>query len=97
MRRGLVLGLLGNSGNTTGPHLHFHVNDGPLPLASDGVPYVIDQFVVQGTLVSADDLDTELRHPEIPVTVVPGPRPGRHAREMPANLGLISFPERRGR
>ncbi|MGV1014964.1 MAG: M23 family metallopeptidase, partial [Methyloceanibacter sp.] len=29
---GQVLGLLGNSGNTDTPHLHFHVMDGPSPL-----------------------------------------------------------------
>lgn len=97
VHRGQVLGLLGNSGNTSGPHLHFQVNDERLPLGSDGVPYVINRFRVQGQVMSADDLESELEHPEIPVTVVPGPNPGHHGREMPANLSLISFPERGGR
>jgi murein DD-endopeptidase MepM/ murein hydrolase activator NlpD len=39
--RGQVLGLVGNSGNSTEPHLHFHVSDGPLPLGSEGLPYAI--------------------------------------------------------
>ena len=30
VRRGQVLGLVGNSGNSTEPHLHFHVSDGKL-------------------------------------------------------------------
>lgn len=97
VRRGQILGLLGNSGNTTGPHLHFHVNDGILPLASDGVPYVIDRFHVQGIAVSEDDLETEMKHPEVPVVLVPGPRPGMRAREMPADLSVVSFPEHGGR
>jgi murein DD-endopeptidase MepM/ murein hydrolase activator NlpD len=35
---GEVLGRLGNSGATTGPHLHFHLMDGPALLGSDGLP-----------------------------------------------------------
>jgi murein DD-endopeptidase MepM/ murein hydrolase activator NlpD len=48
VRRGQVLGLVGNSGNSTEPHLHFHVCDGNSPLASNGLPYVITEFQVQG-------------------------------------------------
>ena len=36
---GQVLGLLGNTGNTDTPHLHFHVMDGPSPLLANGLPY----------------------------------------------------------
>ena len=48
VRRGQVLGLVGNSGNSTEPHLHFHVSDGNSPLGSNGLPYVITEFEVQG-------------------------------------------------
>ena len=40
-KRGQVIGLLGNSGNSTEPHLHFHVSDGVSPLGSEGLPYAI--------------------------------------------------------
>jgi murein DD-endopeptidase MepM/ murein hydrolase activator NlpD len=46
VRRGQVLGLVGNSGNSTEPHLHFHVSDGASPLGSEGLPYVVDAFEV---------------------------------------------------
>jgi len=36
--QGQVLGRLGNSGATTGPHLHYHLMDGPKILLSDGLP-----------------------------------------------------------
>jgi murein DD-endopeptidase MepM/ murein hydrolase activator NlpD len=46
--RGQVLGLVGNSGNSTEPHLHFHVSDGNSPLGSEGVPYRHDSFEIVG-------------------------------------------------
>lgn len=44
VRRGQVLGLVGNSGNSDEPHLHFHVADSASLLVSEGLPYVIDSF-----------------------------------------------------
>ena len=38
VRTGQKLGLFGNSGNTTGPHLHFGINDGRNPLTSEQPP-----------------------------------------------------------
>jgi hypothetical protein len=48
VRRGQVLGLVGNSGNSTEPHLHFHISDSASPLASEGLPYVFESFELQG-------------------------------------------------
>lgn len=44
VRRGQVLGEIGNSGDARWPHLHFQVTDGPDILASEGLPFVIDRF-----------------------------------------------------
>jgi hypothetical protein len=44
VRRGQLLGLVGNSGNSTEPHLHFQVTNGVEPLASEGLPFVFDSF-----------------------------------------------------
>jgi murein DD-endopeptidase MepM/ murein hydrolase activator NlpD len=46
VRKGDVLGLVGNSGNSSGPHLHFHVSDANSPLATEGLPFVIDAWEV---------------------------------------------------
>ena len=40
--RGQVIELVGNSGNSTEPHLHFHISDGVSPLGSEGLPYTLD-------------------------------------------------------
>jgi murein DD-endopeptidase MepM/ murein hydrolase activator NlpD len=44
VRRGDVLALLGNSGNTTDAHLHLQVTDRNSVLQSEGVPCCIPEF-----------------------------------------------------
>ena len=64
VKRGQVLGKLGNSGNTSAPHLHFHIMDGPSVLGSNGLPYVIDGFDLAGQIpaeqFAAADTDAKL-------------------------------------
>lgn len=47
VKAGQMLGLVGNSGNSTEPHLHFHISDG-LALGGDGLPFAIDAFTKDG-------------------------------------------------
>ncbi len=53
VRRGQVIGLVGNSGNSTEPHQHFHVMDGTSPLGSEGLPYRLDSFQQTGRYLRA--------------------------------------------
>ncbi len=48
VKRGQVLGLLGNSGNSGAPHLHFHMADGKDALFSNAVPYVFESYTQVG-------------------------------------------------
>ncbi len=81
VRRGQMLGLVGNSGNSTEPHLHFHISDGNSPLGSEGIPYAHDSFEVVG------------RCRGLLTDCVRMPTPERRQREMPLANMIIRFPE----
>jgi len=52
VRKGAVMAALGNSGDTAGPHLHFHVADAEATLGAEGLPFAFERFDVLGTYAS---------------------------------------------
>jgi hypothetical protein len=88
VRRGQVLALLGNSGNSDAPHLHFGIQDGPLPYASNGVPFVFSSFTTTGAVTNSfDDIAAGAAAQIGPV------RAGPHHNELPLNDDVITFPK----
>jgi len=83
---GQVLGQVGNSGNSDGPHLHFHVTDGPSPLAAEGIPFVFDQF----ELLSVEE-DIEQFLEGQPWTAPADRSATQRRREMPLAGAVVSF------
>lgn len=55
IKAGQVLGRLGNSGATTGPHLHFQLMSRPSLLDADGLPFVVDRFRFDGRAPSLEE------------------------------------------
>lgn len=83
VRRGEVLGALGFSGDSTGPHLHFHVADGPTPLGAEGRPFALEQFRVLGRYTDLSSLGKVAWAPD------PGTQPPQRRHEWPEGNSVI--------
>jgi hypothetical protein len=90
IKRGDPIGLVGNSGNTSAPHLHFHVMDGPSPLASEGVPYVIETFTTRGRLRSTAVFD-EYENTTTPFDILPFAGDRQNRSQLPLDLTVVDF------
>src|SRR5262245_15414234 len=89
VKKGAVLGKLGNTGNTSAPHLHFHIMNGPSPIAADGLPYMIDAFDSSGQI----DVVAFEAAPALAGDWGKGrvSKPEPRKREFPLNLNIINF------
>lgn len=87
VRTGQVLALLGNSGNSDAPHLHFQLVNANSPFGSEGIPYELETFTELGVVADSAALDAgQAWQPK------PSERPVVHSREFPADKAVLNLP-----
>ncbi len=67
VRAGQVIGRLGNSGNSSAPHLHFQLSDGPDIMTSNSLAFALDSYRLVGTI------DPAQLSGEVPEITIRGP------------------------
>jgi murein DD-endopeptidase len=82
VQAGDVLGLVGNTGNSSEPHLHFDICNASSELACEGIPYAFASFEVQGQGWGWKSSESH-------------GAPVAHEMEIPTEDEVVRFPPRR--
>jgi len=104
VKKGDVIGLLGNTGNTSAPHLHLHIMETASSLGSNGLPYVFESYNLIGQTTDESFFDDGLEDttPFVDeetgliignsIDVLPVNTPGPHSNDLPLDLRIVEFP-----
>jgi len=102
--KGQVIAKLGNTGNTSAPHLHLHIMETASSLGSNGLPYVFEEYNLIGRTTDQSFFDEGLEDntPFVDeetgliignsIDVLPVAIPGIHNNDLPLNLRIVEFP-----
>jgi hypothetical protein len=90
VKLGQVIGLVGDSGNSVVPHLHFQVMDAASSLGSNGLPYEIREFQVTGKTGGTKAFDeAEEKGTPLAITALSSVQEVKNA--MPLDQLIVSF------
>ena len=84
VKAGDVLGLLGNSGNSTEAHLHFQLMNANHILAAQGVPYEMEKF----TVIGKADVQNDNK------SMTWSAKPQSREKELPLEDEIVDLPEK---
>jgi Peptidase family M23 len=92
VREGQLLGQVGNTGNSSTPHLHFQVLTEPTFFPSDSVPFTFTHFSLLGQVTDPFTDETLALQPTGSIPVAPTKSGARSRRsEMPLDLNVVRF------
>lgn len=90
VRRGDVIGKVGNTGNSVAPHLHVHVMNGPSFLVSQGVPSVTDLFTITGRVADTAAFDAS-EGTGVPLVMAPDVAVATQEDRMILDQNIVTF------
>ncbi|TXN46586.1 M23 family metallopeptidase [Methylobacterium sp. WL7] len=91
VKRGDLLGKVGNSGNSQAPHLHLHVMDGPNGLLADGLPYVFEILTIPATVDGGTAGFNDAEATGSPLRLAMKTPPSAMHKALPLDLSIVDW------